>query len=50
MILSKVLARHLFPGEDPIGQHIERPEFNPYFVHGPVYTVVGVAGDVKNAG
>jgi predicted permease len=50
MILSKQLASRLFPDGNAIGQHIERPEFNPYFVHGPVYTVVGVAGDVKNAG
>jgi predicted permease len=50
MILSQKLAARLFPQGDAIGQQIERPEFNPYFVHGPVYTVVGVAGDVKNAG
>jgi putative ABC transport system permease protein len=49
-ILSRDLAARLFPGGDAIGQHIEHPEFNPYRQAGPVYTVVGVAGDVKNGG
>ena len=50
MILSKELAARLFPGEDPIGQHIGEAQFKPYFSPGPISTVVGVAGNVKNAG
>jgi putative ABC transport system permease protein len=50
MILSKELVRRLFPEGNAIGQHVERANFNPNYVPGPVYTVVGVAGDVKNAG
>ena len=51
VILSKLLAARMFPGEDPIGQHILRGTFNPYFaLSGPSYTIVGVAGNVKNAG
>ena len=51
MILSKLLAARLFPQGDAIGQHIQFANYNPYFVlDGPVFTVVGVAADVKNAG
>jgi putative ABC transport system permease protein len=51
MILSKLLAARLFPDGDAIGQHIQMPTYRPYYaLDGPVYTVVGVAGDVKNAG
>jgi putative ABC transport system permease protein len=51
LILSKLLAARLFPGQDPIGQHMQRATFNPYFtLDGPRYTIVGVAGDVKNEG
>jgi predicted permease len=49
-ILSQDLAARLFPGGDAIGQHIEHAEFNPIRQPGPVYTVVGVAGKVKNGG
>ncbi|KAA6457319.1 ABC transporter permease [Acidobacteria bacterium AB60] len=44
MILSSSLAARLFPGEDPLGQHI-KPVPN-----GPWFTVVGVAANVKNSG
>ena len=51
VILSRLLAARLFPGEDPIGQHMQRATFNPNFtLDGPKYTIVGVAGDVKNEG
>jgi predicted permease len=51
MILSKLLAARLFPQGDAVGQHIQLPTYRPYFaLNGPVYTVVGVAGNVKNAG
>ncbi len=51
VILSKLLAARLFPGEDPIGKAIQRGTYNPYYTaNGPKYTVVGVARDVRNAG
>ena len=51
MILSRQLAARLFPRGDAIGQHIRFANYRPYFVvDGPVFTVAGVAGDVKNAG
>jgi predicted permease len=51
MILSKQLAERLFPEGGAIGQHIQFANYNPYFVlDGPVFTVVGVAANVKNAG
>jgi len=44
IILSSLLASRLFPNQDPIGQQIQPvPD-------GPLYTVRGVARDVKNAG
>jgi predicted permease len=44
MILSKLLADRLFPGQDPVGQRV-RPSLNE-----PEFTVVGVAANVKNSG
>ena len=49
-ILSRDLAARLFPNGNVIGQHIEHPVFLPYRQPGPVFTVVGVAGEVKNGG
>jgi predicted permease len=44
VILSRLLASRLFPGEDPLGQKMR-------IAHdGPWVTVVGVAEDVKNNG
>jgi putative ABC transport system permease protein len=45
IVLSKSLAARLFPGQNPIGRHIR---LSP--PSGPWYEIVGVAGDVKNAG
>lgn len=42
MIVSRLLAARLFPGEDPIGQRIGTTPVGPW------YTVVGEAQDVKN--
>jgi hypothetical protein len=51
VILSKLLAARLFPEGNAIGQHIQRGVFTPYLtMDGPVHTIVGVAGNVKNAG
>ena len=44
LVLSDALARRLFPNQDPLSQHL-RLGFE-----GPWLTVVGVAGNVKNAG
>ncbi len=44
VILSETLARRLFPFEDPVGKHILKT------IRGQWFTVVGIAGDVKNAG
>jgi len=51
MILSQLLASRLFPSEDPVGRHIQFGTFTPYFKADPtLFTVAGVAADVKNAG
>jgi putative ABC transport system permease protein len=51
VILSQLLASRLFPEGNAIGQHIQRAVFTPYLtLDGPVYTIVGIAGNVKNAG
>jgi predicted permease len=44
MILSRLLASRLFPGQDPVGQKMRASH------DGPWATVVGVAEDVKNNG
>ena len=44
VVLSRLLADRLFPGEDPIGKRLEGSHGEP----GP--TVVGVAENVKNSG
>jgi putative ABC transport system permease protein len=51
VVLSKLLAARLFPEGNAIGQHIQRAVFRPYqTMEGPVYTIAGVAGNVKNEG
>jgi putative ABC transport system permease protein len=51
IILSKLLAARLFPGKNPIGQQFRFAEYRPYLVmDGPLFTVVGIAANVKNAG
>lgn len=44
IILSKLLASRMFPGENPIGKRIE------FDSDKPPYTVVGIAANVKNGG
>ncbi len=46
IIISRLLAARLFPGEDPIGQRVH----SSYGTAAAWYTVVGVAGNVKNSG
>jgi len=43
-IIDENLARRLFPNQDPIGQRMR------VGLRGPFRTIVGVAGNVKNAG
>jgi putative ABC transport system permease protein len=51
VILSQLLASRLFPEGNAIGQHMQRAIFNPYLtLDGAVYSIVGIAGNVKNAG
>jgi putative ABC transport system permease protein len=47
IILSKRLAARMFPGQSPIGHRLRLAGWMP---DNPWYTVVGVAGDVKNGG
>ena len=44
MIVSSLLASRLFPGQDPIGQHVRPAPNQPWF------RIEGVAADVKNSG
>jgi predicted permease len=44
VILNDALARRMFPNQDPIGKQIQPGRRGPWF------TVVGVAGNVKNSG
>jgi len=49
LVLSKSLADRVFPGQDPIGQHLHLANgASPD--NDPIYTVVGVSADVKNSG
>lgn len=49
VVLSTSLAGRLFPGENPVGQHLHIHNGAPA-ANDPAYTVVGVAADVKNGG
>jgi putative ABC transport system permease protein len=49
-IVDEAFARKYFPGQDPIGQQVQAPPGVFGFVRslGPWYTIVGVAGNVKD--
>jgi putative ABC transport system permease protein len=47
VVLSNSLSARLFPGQDPIGQHLRLAYGG---ANDPPYTVVGIAADVKNGG
>jgi predicted permease len=47
IVLSKLLAARMFPGQDPIGQRLQLAGGAP---DDPWYTVVGVVANVKNGG
>jgi predicted permease len=42
VVISEAAARRFFPGQNPLGRHMEYPQMNDYQAE-----VVGVAGDVK---
>jgi predicted permease len=44
IVLGQMLVRRLFPGEDPVGKRMQVNNAPPWF------TVVGIAGDVRNNG
>ena len=44
VVLNDVLARRMFPGEDPLGKQIQPGRVGPWL------TVIGVVGNVKNSG
>lgn len=45
VLISALMAKRLWPGEDPIGKHVTM-----YFFPDKVREVVGIVGDVKDAG
>jgi predicted permease len=47
VILSKQLAARLFPGKNPIGEHLQLDNGES---NSPWYTVIGIAANVKNNG
>jgi putative ABC transport system permease protein len=47
VVLSEALAARLFPGEDPVGRHLDLSELP---ANNPWYTIVGVAANTKNGG
>ena len=47
VILSKQLAARLFPGKNPIGEHLKLDSEDQ---NTPWYTVIGIAANVKNNG
>jgi putative ABC transport system permease protein len=48
VVISRMLAARLFPGEDPVGKRIKTIDMA--VDGGPWYTVAGVADDAKNSG
>ena len=50
MIVSQMLAARLFPGQDPVGKHIQFGTFQSVFaLDKQVFTVIGVAANAKIA-
>jgi putative ABC transport system permease protein len=48
VIISESLARHFFPGQDPIGRRLK--ESSPNLNGTPFMEIVGIVGDVKYTG
>ena len=49
VVISRSLEERMFPGQNPLGRHVYLASRAPAG-QDPPYTVVGVAGDVKNGG
>ena len=56
-VVSQAMARQLWPGEDPLGKNfywgqndLEDGEWDNRYPPSPLFTVVGVVGDVKTLG
>ena len=49
VVLSHALSERMFPGENPLGRQVHLAGGAPA-EQDPPYTVVGIAGDVKNGG
>lgn len=49
VVLSRSLAERMFPGQSPLGRQVHLATGAPAD-QDPLYSVVGVAGDVKNGG
>ncbi len=49
IIVSQAFAKKYFPGDNPIGKHIQARVGDDFFEH-PVREVVGVVGDIKRKG
>jgi putative ABC transport system permease protein len=47
LIINENMARHYFPGEDPVGKRLQTGEYDP---KAPWETIVGVVGNVKYEG
>jgi putative ABC transport system permease protein len=47
VIINRTLAEKYFPGQDPIGRHLQTGDPRP---EAPTETVIGVVGDVKYSG
>jgi predicted permease len=45
-VINETMAKKLFPGQDPLGQHV-RMGPNP---NGPWTTIIGVIGDIRHGG
>ncbi|QNI38340.1 ABC transporter permease [Edaphobacter sp. 4G125] len=47
VILNQILAERLFPGQSPLGERMRFGKLDP---DSPWYTVIGIAGNVRNSG
>jgi putative ABC transport system permease protein len=52
IVVNQTFARKFFPDDNPIGQHVRivQMESLPDPVHDPWFEIIGVIGDIKNAG
>jgi putative ABC transport system permease protein len=53
VVVNQLLARSIFPGEDPIGRKIKFPSWEANYSdwpRGAYFEIIGVVGDAKNKG